>query len=92
MLLALRVVSVFKRHEKLANDLDHAKDAIGEWHDWEELAKMGDQVLKHEQSCGLQKKLHEFRESKFREALRSANKVRAEHLTPRQLVKSAISV
>jgi len=76
--------------EKLANPLEKAKDAIGEWHDWEELAKMGDKVLKHGRTCTVQRKLHECRQTKFREAVKVANKVRIEHLKPRQLVETRI--
>ena len=61
-------------------DLGEAKDAIGEWHDWEELIAIANKVLDHGSNCGLMRKLKETADSKFARALRVAEDLRRIHL------------
>jgi CHAD domain-containing protein len=57
-------------------DLGAVKDAIGEWHDWEELTGIANEVLDHGSGCPLLQKLKEVSETTFKEALALANKLR----------------
>jgi hypothetical protein len=45
-------------HVRFVESLGKVKDAIGEWHDWEELIAIAARILHHGPSCSL---LHEFR-------------------------------
>ena len=48
--------------------LEDVKAAIGEWHDWLELADIANDVLDHGTSCALSKRLRDTRDEKFRHA------------------------
>ena len=65
---------------KFVDDLGKAKDAIGEWHDWEELVEIAENVLDHRSGCNLIKKLKEITTSKFEEAVRVAERLRKQYL------------
>jgi CHAD domain-containing protein len=65
---------------KFVEDLGKAKDAIGAWHDWEELIAIADKVLDHGSTCKLMRKLKEIANSKFAHALRVAEDLRRTHL------------
>jgi len=56
--------------------LGEVKDAIGEWHDWEELIAIGGDVLDHGAGCGLMQNFKEISESKYERALALANGLR----------------
>jgi CHAD domain-containing protein len=60
--------------------LGEVKDAIGEWHDWEELIAIGGDVLDHGAGCGLVQKFKEISESKYERALALANRLRRAYL------------
>lgn len=49
--------------------LGQAKDAIGEWHDWEELLATANNVLDHRPQCALIHQLRKIAETKYRTAL-----------------------
>jgi CHAD domain-containing protein len=49
--------------------LGQAKDAIGEWHDWEELLATATNVLDHKPQCALIHQLRKITETKYRTAL-----------------------
>ena len=69
-------------HVRFIEMLGKVKDAIGEWHDWEELIAISTDLLNHGPSCKL---LHEFRvvsSRKYECALSIANKMRKEFLMP----------
>src|SRR5262249_36258851 len=53
--------------------LGAVKDAIGEWHDWEELITIAKQLLDHGPSCKLIKQLNMISTSKYERALSLAN-------------------
>ena len=56
--------------------LGDVKDAIGEWHDWEELVKIGNDLLDHGAKCKLLSKLQSTCERKYSEALSMTNHMR----------------
>jgi CHAD domain-containing protein len=69
-------------HVKFVEALDKVKDAIGEWHDWEELIAIAMKILGHGPSCRL---LHELRVAssrKYELALSLTNKLRKDYLKP----------
>ena len=43
--------------DNFAKELGEVKDAIGEWHDWEELAGIATQVIQHKR-CELLVRIH----------------------------------
>jgi CHAD domain-containing protein len=69
-------------HVRFVESLGKVKDAIGEWHDWEELIVIAARILHHGPSCRL---LHEFRvvsSRKYECALSVASKMRQDYLKP----------
>jgi CHAD domain-containing protein len=67
---------------RLVGDLGKVKDAIGEWHDWEELVAVADKVLNHGSGCKLEQKLIEIRDGKYRDAARAAEALRRKYTQP----------
>jgi CHAD domain-containing protein len=69
---------------RLANEADQdliaalakVKDAIGEWHDWEELVNIADKVLDHGTQCRLMQQLKSTTRDKFESALSQAEQLR----------------
>jgi CHAD domain-containing protein len=72
---------------KFVEKLGEVKDAIGEWHDWEELIVIAEDVLDHRPSCGLIRELKVISQQKYQRALHLANGLREEYVrssrTPR---------
>ena len=68
------------RNEKFLRRLGEIKDAIGEWHDWEELIAIARQQLRHEGPCRLLKHFKATSDSKFKHALSLTNNFRKSHL------------
>jgi CHAD domain-containing protein len=64
------------------DELGTVKDAIGEWHDWEELVAIARDVLDHGAGCKLLRKLKEVRDSKYKTAIESAENLRNVYLRP----------
>jgi CHAD domain-containing protein len=62
--------------------LGEVKDAIGQWHDWEELEAIAKEASDH-QGCQLLKQIHLRAESEFRRALELSNRMRRQSLSPR---------
>ncbi len=60
--------------------LGEVKDTIGEWHDWEELIAITNDVLDHGPGCGLLRKFKEISEKKYERALTLANQVRKRYI------------
>src|SRR5262249_26368443 len=60
--------------------LGEVKDAIGEWHDWEELIAIAGRLLDHGASCKLVKHLKVTSNSKYESALSLANHMRTRYL------------
>ena len=61
-------------------DLGAVKDAIGEWHDYAELAAMASKLLDHEGSCALRAELKRTASNKYEHALGLALKLRKTYL------------
>jgi CHAD domain-containing protein len=59
--------------------LGEVKDAIGDWHDWEELANIATTVLDH-RGCRLAGRMKATAESKYKHALSLTNELRKMHL------------
>lgn len=62
--------------QDLIDALGHVKDAIGEWHDWEELVGIADKVLNHGAQCRLIQQLKATAREKFESALADAQQLR----------------
>jgi len=65
--------------QKFAGDLSEVKEAIGEWHDWQELCGIATEVL-HHSSCKLISELKATTESKYKHALQLTNRLRTNYL------------
>ena len=66
---------------KFVRELGQVKDAIGEWHDWEELLALARDVLDHGPKCRLVPKLREIAEAKYQRALGMTNHMRSAFLS-----------
>jgi len=62
--------------EKFIGALRETKDAIGEWHDWEELFSLARESLNHSPGCKLLAQLKDTADNKLQSALALANKLR----------------
>jgi CHAD domain-containing protein len=60
--------------------LGKVKDAIGDWHDWEELVAIAPRVLNHGVNCKLLAKLKEISREKYDRALSLATRMRKQFL------------
>ncbi|MGH9516081.1 MAG: CHAD domain-containing protein [Terriglobales bacterium] len=74
------VLQLAPGHPTFVDDLGEAKDAIGEWHDWEELIAIANEVLDHGSNCKLTRRLKETADSKFAHAHRVAENLRRTYL------------
>jgi CHAD domain-containing protein len=63
-------------HHEFLDALGEVKDAIGEWHDWEELIAIAADQLDHGPGCKLPHELKQVSARKYERALGLANKVR----------------
>jgi len=63
-----------------AETLGRVKDAIGKWHDWEELAAIADRLLDHHPACNLVEEIQSIRQAKFEHALAIANEMRTKYV------------
>lgn len=64
---------------KVVDALGEVKDAIGEWHDWEELLRIAGKVLDPRSDGDLLKRIENTRSEKLQEALAAADRVRARY-------------
>ena len=67
-------------HHEFVDALGEVKDAIGEWHDWEELIAIAAGLLDHGPSCKLLHELKQVSARKYEHALGLANKMRRDFL------------
>jgi CHAD domain-containing protein len=65
---------------KFLGDLREVKDAIGAWHDWEELVLMAKESLNHGNRCGLVAQLRQIANDKYEHALALAENLRQKYL------------
>jgi CHAD domain-containing protein len=69
--------------EEFLRTLEEVKDAIGEWHDWEELISIAMKLLNHGARCKLIKHLRTISDSKYERALFLTRHLRSNYLQPR---------
>ena len=69
--------------QEFIDKLRAVKDAIGEWHDWEELIAIAKESLDHGAECKLLPKLKTLSEEKYERALSLTNHMRNEFISPR---------
>jgi CHAD domain-containing protein len=60
--------------------LGEVKDAIGEWHDWEELVAIAKEVLDHGSNCQLRRQIRKIADERYRKALALAQQMRNKFL------------
>jgi CHAD domain-containing protein len=75
----LRMAEKSDRQE-FVRQLGEAKDAIGEWHDWEELVTIAKTVLDHRVNCTLQHGLRNIANSKYQNAIAVTENMRTKFL------------
>lgn len=66
--------------QEFVEKLQEVKDAIGEWHDWEELLAIASDILDHGAECKLLPKLKATSEEKYNRALLLTNEMRAKFI------------
>ncbi len=74
------VLELSPDHPKFADDLGKVKDAIGEWHDWEELVAIAGNILDHGANCKLTRRIKETANSQFAHAAQMADKLRNKYV------------
>jgi CHAD domain-containing protein len=90
-------------HESI-DELGKCKDAIGEWHDWQELVQIAGELNQDDSNRDLLKELSAIQQKKFESALSITNRIRKKYVTsdskpgrrsthkphlPRRMMKSA---
>jgi len=70
------------RDSRFAGALSQCKDAIGEWHDWEELIAIAEKTLDHRPECPLLEELKGISGQKLDSALSIADKLRTDYARP----------
>ena len=68
------------KEKEFVQRLGEVKDAIGEWHDWEELLAIAKDVLNHRPNCQLVAELRKTADAKFKRALTLAESMRKQFL------------
>lgn len=66
--------------EDLVDALGKVKDAIGEWHDWEELVGIAHKILDHGARCKLIQQLKAITREKYETAVSEARQLRKRYL------------
>ncbi len=76
------VLRMAERHTDLefVEALGQVKDAIGEWHDWQDLVATAEEILDHGSSCNVIRELKTRANDKYDYALRSAETLRRKYL------------
>jgi hypothetical protein len=69
-----------KGDEYLVKKLAQVRVAIGEWHDWQELARIAGKALHHQSQCNLLKQIRTRVQTTFEHAVEIANKMRKQSL------------
>ena len=68
------------KQQEFVKRLGEVKDAIGEWHDWEELLLIAKDVLNHRPNCRVLRELRKTTDAKFNNALSLAESMRKQFL------------
>jgi CHAD domain-containing protein len=77
-----------KRFQKFIDGLGEVKDAIGEWHDWEELVAIAGEVVDQGSRSKLVGQLKKIADEKLQHALGAANRLRKAMGNRRQEISS----
>jgi CHAD domain-containing protein len=77
-LKTLRYVLELDQHsdDRLLANIGEVKDLIGEWHDWQQLTTISEEVLDGPSQCALNRKMRSIERRKLRRALSAANALR----------------
>ena len=73
-------ISDAAKHQTFIDKLSEVKDAIGEWHDWDQLNGIATGLLTHGSRCKLLRELRAVRNTKYDRALSLANGMRDTYL------------
>jgi CHAD domain-containing protein len=73
-------ISEAAEHQKFIAKLSEVKDAIGEWHDWDQLSGIATGLLNHGSRCKLLRELKTVRDTKYAGALSLSNGMRDTYL------------
>jgi CHAD domain-containing protein len=73
------VIKLSKKNVELVKELGQVQDAIGEWHDWTELASFAAEILDHSQGCEIQQQIRAEAKKRFEKALQLANRLREQY-------------
>jgi hypothetical protein len=76
----LRVALADRYDEDFVSTLGAVEDAIGEWHDWTELAAVAAKVLGHGHECVVLKQIHSNADTKLDQAISLAVRMRRKYL------------
>jgi CHAD domain-containing protein len=98
LLNVLRMAKEEQQDHKLIQDLKRVKDTIGEWHDWQVLEQIAEQVLDHNR-CKLKARLRATVRQKYQKALSVTNAVKARYFSepretsrPSPVLKASIGI
>ena len=80
-LLFLLLMQKSRSNSHLIDALGEVKDAIGEWHDWQELAALAEKQLGHTRGCELLRSFEAIRDQKFKHALSVTNRMRERYFS-----------
>jgi CHAD domain-containing protein len=87
LLNVLRMAREEQQDQKLVEELNRVKDSIGEWHDWQVLEQIAEQVIQHNR-CKLQARLRATVRERYQKALSITNAVKARYFNePRVTVR-----
>lgn len=67
-------------HHDFVDDLGDVKDAIGDWHDWEQLIGRAHEVLDHGAGCRLLQKLKQISDARYEKAINLVGHLRRNYL------------
>lgn len=70
--------------QRFVEKLKQVKDAIGEWHDWQELLSISGKVLDHDGNCRVLREIKSTCDHKFQHALVVTNEMRKQYLNFRR--------
>ena len=73
------VLQLSGKDGELVGTLGEVKDAIGEWHDWTELANIATEILDHSQGCEVRNQIRLETKRRFDKAMALANRVRQKY-------------
>ena len=79
-------------NQEFIDKLGEVKDAIGEWHDWEELIAITVEVLDHKANCKLLREVRAISVQKYENALSLTNKMRRDYLHFSGRIRKRVSI